>query len=68
MENVKKELIDEARQLAMKKYATSAIYPVGSKASFDECFTEEMGMLIFWYDMDIDCGRTTGITIRQLNN
>jgi hypothetical protein len=68
MENLKKELISEAREVAMAKYSTSAIYPVGSRTSFSECFTQELGMLIFWYDMDIECGRTTGIVTRKLAN
>ena len=55
---------------AQKNNNNRAVYPAGNKKSFDECFTYEkdMGLLILWYDKDIDCGRTTGVITQPLPN
>lgn len=61
--DIKTELINNARNNAIEKYDTSAIYPVGERMSFDECFTieDELDMIIFWYDVPVPSGMTTGM-------
>lgn len=61
-EHIQGLLIKEAQELAMETYNTTEIYPCGNRKSFDEYFTIYDGMIIFWFDIQIDCGRTTGIT------
>ena len=72
MEQIKKEMIAEAKEKAIRDHGQHTSYPIGTKETFDECFTECAGMLIFWFDVDIDVGndtvgRTTKIVTRRLN-
>lgn len=42
---------DEQRRLIVKALAKyGAIYPCFGKSGFDECFTAEFGILIFWFN------------------
>ena len=66
MDDLKLEMIDEARVKAMEKYNTTDISPIGERESFDECFTIDEDTLIFWFEIDIECGRTSCIVMRDL--
>ncbi len=44
MTAIKSTLLQEAKE----KY--SQIYPCGSHDSLDECFTEEDGLILFWFN------------------
>ena len=68
MEQLKAEMIAEAKTKASEKYGADEIYPINTKSCFDECFTEEDGLLIFWFDIELDCGRTSGIIKREIDN
>lgn len=57
MTDDKKELI----KLATEKYGT--IQPCGGKDELDECFSEEEGMLIFWFN---DVHNSTHIETKNL--
>lgn len=64
---IKEELYQKAINTAMLTHGTSAIFPCGNKTVFDECFTHEEDMIIFWFDIDILNGRTTRITTTYFN-
>ena len=48
MDELKKQLISEAKE----KYG--AIFPCGEKKHINDCFTCEMGKLIFWFNTEKD--------------
>ena len=68
MKQIKLDMITEARQRALEKYNTTDIFPIGGRESFDECFTQDEDKLIFWFEVDIHCGRTSSIIIHDLPN
>ncbi len=59
MKQTKNDMIDEAKQHALTDHGTDIIYPVGEHETFDDCFTECEGMLILWFDVEIDIGNNT---------
>lgn len=68
MEQIKKELLEDAMQHALEHHNTSAILPVGDK-TWEECYTHDMDMIILWYDVELPhLGRTTGIVTRDILN
>lgn len=67
MNDIHQYLINKARENALNKYNTTDIKPVGDKTNWEECFTYEDNMIIFWYDVELPIGNTTNVVIRDLS-
>jgi len=46
----------------------NVIRPCTHKQTFAECFTEEAGQLIFWFNTPLNGGWTTRAIIKEINN
>ena len=64
---LKQKLYDMAVKKTRAIYGDVAIYPISTRDSFDDCFTIDDDVLIFWYDVDIGCGRSSGITMTDMD-
>ena len=65
---LKESLYQKAVTRTEKTHGTRTIHPVATRKVFDNCFTEDEGYLLFWYDIQIDCGRTTALIKELLPN
>lgn len=59
MENLKREL----RQEAEKKHGK--IYPSGKRDKLDDCYTEDGGQLMFWFNLE---DQSTKMLAREIHN
>ena len=57
MSKLMQEMLDEANGRYNK------IYPVGGRKQWSECFTEDMGFIILWFDTE---DRSTHVVTRKV--
>lgn len=68
------ELVDFAGTLLVmqsieqaKEKVGKEVYPIDGKKSFYDCFTQHEDGFLFWFDYDIDTGRTDDVIFVSLN-
>jgi len=57
------DLKQELRQEAEEKHGK--IYPSGHKENLDQCYTEDGGQLMFWFNLE---DQTTKVLAREIDN